>query len=83
MSSDWSVYLLKCADSTLYTGISNNLSKRLEAHNLGRGAKYTKGRRPVSVIYQENNLTRSEALKREVQLKKMTRKEKIALSHMR
>lgn len=83
MSSDWSVYLLKCADSTLYTGISNNLSKRLEAHNLGRGAKYTKGRRPVRVIYQENNLTRSEALKREVQLKKMTRKEKIALSHMR
>ena len=79
MATDWSVYMLLCADGTLYTGITNNLEKRLEAHNLGKGAKYTKGRSPVTIIYQEDSLTRSEALKRESQMKKLSRKEKLRL----
>ena len=79
MATDWSVYMLLCADNTLYTGITNNLEKRLEAHNQGRGAKYTKGRSPVTIIYQEDNLTRSAALKRESQMKKLSRKEKLLL----
>ncbi|HMO78385.1 MAG TPA: GIY-YIG nuclease family protein [Candidatus Paceibacterota bacterium] len=79
MNKNWSVYLLQCADGTLYTGITNNLSKRLEAHNLGRGAKYTKGRGPVELVYHEESLTRGEALKRESQVKKLTRKAKLGL----
>ncbi len=80
MSSDWSVYLLLCADGTLYTGVTNDVTKRLEAHNQGRGAKYTKGRGPVTIVYQEGVLTRGEALKREAQIKKLTKKEKLALT---
>ncbi len=83
MTNDWSVYLLLCADGTLYTGITNNLAKRIEAHNLGRGAKYTKGRCPVQLVYQEPDLNRSAALKREAQLKKLTRKEKLALQALK
>lgn len=75
----WFVYLLRCSDDTLYCGITNNLEKRLSAHNSGKGAKYTKNRTPVSVYYFETVEDKSTALKREIQIKKMSRKEKISL----
>lgn len=80
MTKDWSVYMLKCADKTIYTGITNDLEKRVKAHNFeSTGAKYTKARRPVVLVYKENNLTRSEALKREMILKKLSRLQKLDL----
>jgi putative endonuclease len=66
----WLVYILCCADGTYYTGITNNLEHRLAAHNAGTGAKYTKGRRPVVVIDQRTNLTRSEAQRLEYRVKR-------------
>ena len=72
-------YILKCADNTLYTGWTNNLEKRLEAHNAGLGAKYTKPRRPVTLFYFEEYETKSEAMQREWQIKKLPRSEKIKL----
>jgi putative endonuclease len=80
MVNNWFLYLLKCADNTFYTGITNNLDKRLETHNQGRGAKYTKGRRPVMLVYYEENLSRSTALKREAQMKKISRDKKLVLA---
>jgi putative endonuclease len=72
------VYILKCSDGTLYIGTTNNLEKRLMAHNTSRyGAHYTKSRRPVALVYSENCKTRGNALKRELALKKLTRKEKL------
>lgn len=74
------VYVLTCADNTLYTGSTNNIEKRVIAHNTGKtGAKYTKIRRPVVLSYSEVFLTKSEALKREWCIKKMTREEKLKL----
>lgn len=75
----WVCYLLRCADDTLYCGISNDLEKRVAAHNAGEGAKYTRGRLPVSVVYLETCEDKSAALKRELQIKKMSRSEKHAL----
>jgi len=72
----WRVYILRCADGTLYTGSTNNLTARLLKHNAGRGAKYTRGRLPVQCIYFETEKDRSAALKREASLKRLTRKEK-------
>jgi len=73
----WFIYIIRCSDNTLYTGIAKNIEKRIEAHNTGNGgAKYTRTRRPVFPVYQETFSTRSEAAKREYQLKKMTRVEK-------
>lgn len=69
-------YILKCADGTLYTGWTNDIEKRLKAHNAGKGAKYTKGRRPVQLVYSEEFETREEAMKREYEIKQMTRKRK-------
>lgn len=69
-------YLLQCADGTLYCGWTNDLDKRLKAHNDGRGAKYTKARRPVTVAYYETFGTKEEAMKREAAIKKLTRKQK-------
>lgn len=77
--SEWCCYLLRCADDTLYCGISNALEKRLIAHNAGAGAKYTRGRRPVALLYHENCTDKSDALKRELQIKRMSRSEKLAL----
>lgn len=76
------VYLLRCADDTLYCGQTNDLEKRLSEHNAGkgRGAKYTRGRRPVQLAYREAHRTLSAALKRETQIKKMSRQEKLALA---
>ncbi|WP_349673727.1 GIY-YIG nuclease family protein [Lacrimispora sp.] len=72
-------YLVKCADNTLYCGWTNHLEKRMEAHNQGKGAKYTKTRRPVELVYYESYPTKEEAMRREVQIKKLSRKEKLFL----
>ena len=79
-SFDWFVYILECKDKTLYTGITNNLNKRIEQHNNSpEGAKYTRARRPVRCVYQEKQKNRSEATKREMVIKKMSRIEKLSL----
>ena len=75
----WTVYLLRCADETLYCGCTNDLPKRLKAHSSGQGAKYTRARRPVALVWQEEQPDRSAALRREAQIKKLTRAEKLAL----
>ncbi len=73
-------YMVKCADGTLYTGWTNCLEKRLKAHNGGRnGAKYTKTKRPVSLVYYEGFFTKEEALQREYQIKQLTRERKLEL----
>jgi len=69
-------YLLECADNTLYCGWTNDLEKRVKAHNSGLGAKYTKARRPVVLVYYEEFQTKEEAMRREFAIKKLTRKEK-------
>ena len=76
---DWVVYILKCGDGTLYTGITNDFSKRLAAHVDGSGAKYTKGRGPFEVLYKEECEDRSMASKREYEIKRLSRDEKLAL----
>jgi len=72
-------YLLRCADDTFYCGITNDMEKRLAAHNAGEGAKYTRGRIPVSVVYCENCADKSAALKREMRIKRLPRSAKQAL----
>lgn len=72
-------YLVRCADGSLYCGWTNHLEQRIQAHNEGRGAKYTKSRRPVSLVYYEEFATRREAMQRESAIKKLTRKEKLQL----
>lgn len=73
-------YILKCNDDTLYTGWTNNLEKRIKDHNDGKGAKYTKTRRPVELVYYEKFETKEEAMKREYAIKQLTRAEKLLLS---
>ena len=74
------VYIVECSDKTLYCGWTNDLKKRLHEHNEGKnGAKYTRGRRPVKLLYQEPCLTRSDALKREREIKGLTRLKKLRL----
>lgn len=75
----WIVYILRCKDNTLYTGITDNLPKRLAAHTSGKGAKYTKGRAPLTLCYQEYHPDKSSALRREHAIKSMTRSEKLML----
>ena len=75
----WFVYILECSDKSLYTGITNNLEKRLLTHNSGKGAKYTKTRRPVILKYYESLNSKSGALKREIAIKKLPRNQKIKL----
>ncbi|WP_346664137.1 GIY-YIG nuclease family protein [uncultured Merdimonas sp.] len=72
-------YIVECSDGSFYTGWTNDLERRMKAHNEGRGAKYTKGRRPVKLAYFETYRTKEEAMSREFQIKQMTRKEKEAL----
>lgn len=69
-------YLLRCADGSFYCGWTNHLKERVEAHNRGAGAKYTKGRRPVTLIYYEEFPTKQEAMRREYELKKLSRIQK-------
>ena len=75
----WYVYLLRCADDTLYAGCTNDPQRRLQQHNAGQGAKYTRSRRPVTLVYLEQAEDHSQALRREAALKRLSRKEKLAL----
>lgn len=76
MDSNWYLYILRCGDGTLYTGITNHVEKRLEAHRMGKGAKYTRGRGPLVLVHQECCGSRSNALKREAAVKRLTRQQK-------
>lgn len=75
----WYVYLLECSDKSIYTGITNNLERRIEQHNKGTGAKYTRGRGPVALIKSFEFATKSEALKEEYRIKQLSREEKLKL----
>lgn len=72
-------YMLRCKDNTYYTGYTNNLLKRLEAHNQGKGARYTKGRGPVELVYLEEYNDKTTAMRREWEIKQMARSEKEAM----
>lgn len=74
------IYIIQCADGTLYTGYTNDLENRMVAHNSGAGAKYTRGRGPVRLLYSEAYETKGEALKRENQIKKLSRARKLKLA---
>ncbi|MFD2617432.1 GIY-YIG nuclease family protein [Terrilactibacillus laevilacticus] len=76
---EYSVYILKCSDGTLYTGYTTNIEKRIHVHESGKGAKYTRSRLPVQLVYQETFTTKSEAMKREYAIKQLPRKQKIDL----
>ena len=76
MEKQWVVYILQCKDDSLYTGITDRLPQRLAAHRAGKGAKYTKGRAPLILRYLEDCADHSAALKREIQIKKLTKKQK-------
>lgn len=73
------VYIIECSDKTLYTGYTSNLEGRIKAHNIKKGAKYTRGRVPVELIYYEIFESKSEALKREYEIKKFSRDKKLSL----
>ena len=75
----WTVYILRCGDGTLYTGCTNDLPRRLEAHRSGRGAKYTRSRLPVEPVYWEEAADKSAALRREAAIKRLDRRKKLAL----
>ncbi len=83
MAEQWQVYILRCADNTLYTGVAKDLEKRLRQHNgeLVGGPKYTSGRRPVSLLWWEAAENRSAAQQREAAIKKLGRVEKLAIAH--
>lgn len=72
----WYVYLLRCGDGTLYTGITDDVERRLAAHRAGKGAKYTRGRGPLELVYTEEQPDRPAALRRELAVKKLSRAEK-------
>ena len=76
----WFVYILECSDGSFYTGITNNLGRRLDQHGKGVGSKYTRGRLPVILLYSEESIDRANAARREAQIKKLTRLEKIGLT---
>ncbi len=75
----WTVYLLRCRDGSLYTGITNDLPKRLMRHNAGTASAYTRARRPVRLVFQERQPDRSAALRREAAVRRLSRVEKLAL----
>ena len=75
----WYVYILRCGDGSLYTGMTDDVARRLEMHRSGKGAKYTRGRGPLEQVRQEEMETRSQALHREAEIKSMTRQQKLAL----
>lgn len=75
----WYIYILRCGDGTLYTGITDDVPRRLAVHRAGKGAKYTRGRGPLELVYQEQVPDKSAALRREFQIKRLTRREKEAL----
>ncbi len=75
----WYVYILRCGDGTLYTGITDDVPRRLAAHRAGKGAKYTRGRGPLELVHTEEVPDKSAALRREIGIKKLTRQEKETL----
>lgn len=75
----YTVYILRCGDGTLYTGCTNDLPRRLKTHQSGKGAKYTRARLPVELVYQEPAPDKSQALRREAAIKRLSRAEKLAL----
>ena len=75
----WFVYMLRCGDGSLYTGYTDDVQRRLEVHRSGKGAKYTRGRGPLELVYQEECETKSDALHREIAIKALSRQEKLAL----
>lgn len=76
MEGNWHLYILRCGDGTLYTGITTDVEKRLAVHRAGKGAKYTRGRGPLELVYQEELPDHSAALKREYEVKSMSRQDK-------
>lgn len=76
MTSNWYLYILRCGDGSLYTGITTDVEKRLEAHRSGKGAKYTRGRGPLELVYREDCGDHSAALRREWELKRLTKEKK-------
>lgn len=81
MEKHWCVYILRCKDSTLYTGITDDLPRRTAQHNAGKGAKYTRGRAPLTLVFSEKCECHSHALRREMEIKKLTRRQKEELIH--
>lgn len=79
MEKSWKLYILRCRDGSLYTGITTDVEKRLAAHNAGKGAKYTRSRKPVELVYQEKCDCHSQALRRELEIKALTKEEKLKL----
>ena len=79
MATTWSVYLVRCRDGSLYTGITTDLVRRLAAHNSGTASRYTRSRRPVRVVHEETGFNHSTALKREAAIKRLPRQKKLAL----
>ena len=79
MDKQWFVYMLRCGDGSLYTGVSTDVSARLKAHQTGKGAKYTKSHLPVSLVYTESCPSKSEAFRREWQIKQLSREEKLQM----
>lgn len=75
----WFVYILRCCDGTLYTGMTDDVERRVEVHNSGKGAKYTRGRTPVEAVYREECESYSAALKREYAIKRLTRQQKMKM----
>ncbi len=79
----WSVYILRCGDGTLYTGITNDLEKRIESHSKGQGSKYTRSRLPVELVYLEQAGNRGEATRRELEIKDLSRGDKMKMVRTR
>lgn len=79
MEKQWYLYILKCRSESLYTGITTDVDARLEAHRSGKGAKYTRGRGPLELVYTEECADHSAALRRELEIKALTRQQKLAL----
>jgi putative endonuclease len=78
---DWYVYIVRCRDGSLYTGIAKDVQSRVSQHNEGRGATYTRTRLPVELVYQEDSMTHSEALVREAEIKRLPRSKKEEIIH--
>jgi predicted GIY-YIG superfamily endonuclease len=78
-SRDWTVYVIRCRDRSLYTGITTDLDRRLRQHNAGRASRYTRSRLPVKLVHREAQPDQSTALKRELAIKKMSRAQKLAM----
>lgn len=78
----WCVYILRCGDGSLYTGVTNDIEARVRAHAAGNGAKYTRGRAPISLIYREDCRDRGQALSREAEIKRLSHRDKLGLTQL-